>query len=213
MLQLNNALEKLEEEQIRLSKDLEIVDLPKPEKRVAGVDVSYKSKTACAAAVIIDRSLNVLEKSIVKTGIKFPYISSYLSYRELEPSRKAVEKLGHFDLLFVNGHGLAHPRGFGLASHLGLIIGKPTIGVTKRLLVGKSKEPKQKSTPIIFENKIIGYKLKTPSRGSIYVSIGNLVTLENAVRLTQKYSVKGRLPEPLRLAHILANECRQSIVD
>ena len=213
MLKTNLGLETLAEEQVRLSKEIKVIELPQQVKRVAGVDVSYKLRTAWAAAVIIDKNLNLLEKSCVKTIVEFPYISSYLSYRELEPAKKAIEKLGYFDVMFVNGHGLAHPRGFGLASHLGLIIGKPTIGVARKLLVGKPKNPKKESTQIIFENKIVGYKWKSPSGSSIYVSIGNLVTLEEAIRLTEKYTRKGPLPEPLRLAHILANECQQSIID
>jgi deoxyribonuclease V len=211
--QSNLGLGKLAEEQERLSKEITIIELPRHEKKVAGVDVSYKLETACAAAVIIDKNMRLLEKSSLKTVVEFPYISSYLSYRELKPARKVVEKLGPFDVLFVNGHGLAHPRGFGLASHLGLVIGKPTIGVARKLLVGKPKFPKKESTPIIFENKIVGYKWKSPSGSSIYVSIGNLVTLEEAIRLTKKYTIKGPLPEPLRLAHIFANECQQAIMD
>jgi deoxyribonuclease V len=213
MLSSKKRLESLNQEQIRLSKKIKTLDLPRPIEKAAGVDVSYKSNIACAVAVIIDGDLNLMEKSTVRTPVDFPYISGYLAYRELKPSRAALENLRNFDVLFVNGHGLAHPRGFGLASHLGLILGKPTIGVARRLMIGKPKNETSSSTPIVFENKIIGFKIPTPSGGSIYVSVGNLVRLNDAIRLTQKFSLKGGLPEPLRIAHKLANICKQSIKD
>jgi deoxyribonuclease V len=204
-------LEYLNQEQIRLSKKIKTQDLPGPVEKAAGIDVSYKSNIACAVAVIIDGDLNLLKKNTVRTPVDFPYISGYLAYREIKSSIAALENLGNFDVLFVNGHGLAHPRGFGLASHLGLILEKPTIGVARRLMIGKPKNERISSTPIVFKNKIIGFKIPTPSESSIYVSIGNLVTLNDAIRITKKFFLKGRLPEPLRIAHKLANICRQSI--
>lgn len=211
MLPSKERLEYLNQEQNKLSKKLKIFDLPRPVERVAGVNVSYKSNSACTVAVIMDTDLHLLEKNTMKTIVNFPYISGYLAYREMEPSRAALEKLGPFDVLFVNGHGLAHPRGFGLASHLGLVLGKPTIGITKRLLIGKPKNEISGSTNIIFDNKIIGFQITTPFRGPIYVSVGNLLTLKDAIRLTYLFSLKGRLPEPLRIAHKLAKNCIKSI--
>lgn len=213
MLPSKKSLEYLNQEQIRLSRKIKTLDFPGQVEKAAGVDVSYKSNIACAVAIIIDSDLHLLEKNTVRTPVDFPYISGYLAYREMKPSREALENLGNFDVLFVNGHGLAHPRGFGLASHLGLILRKPTIGVARRLMIGKPKNERSTSTPIVFENKIIGFKIPTSSEGSIYVSVGNLVTLNDAIRITQKFFFKGGLPEPLRIAHKLANICKQSIKD
>jgi deoxyribonuclease V len=168
---------------------------------VAGVDVSYREGVAYAAAVVLDEELSLVETANAQCVAEFPYVPGFLSYRELKPARLAVERLTDYDVLMVNGHGLAHPRGFGLASHLGLTLCRPTLGVARRLLVGELVDPEADQTHVTLNGKIIGARLVSPTGAPVYVSVGHMISLDTAVELVQDYTLEGRLPEPLRLAH------------
>jgi len=192
---------RLEEEQ--LAHSLEVVS-DGPEggfELVAGVDVAYREGVAYAAAVVLDEDLGLVETAGAQCVTEFPYVPGFLSYRELKPAKLAVEKLREYDALMVNGHGLAHPRGFGLASHLGLTLRKPTLGVARRLLVGELADPDSDQTHVTLGGKVIGVRLVSPTGAPVYVSVGHMISLDAAVALVQDYTLDGRLPEPLRLAH------------
>ncbi|OGD52732.1 hypothetical protein A3K81_00720 [Candidatus Bathyarchaeota archaeon RBG_13_60_20] len=192
---------RLEEEQLALALHVS-EDGPEGETElIAGVDVAYRGGVAYSAAVVLDADLGLVETAGAQCVSGFPYVPGFLGYRELRPAMLALEKLTCFDALMVNGHGLAHPRGFGLASHLGLAVGVPTVGVARRLLVGLPEDPCADETRILLGGRVIGARLMAPSGGPVYVSVGHMVSLDEAVALVKEYTLEGRLPEPLRLAH------------
>jgi deoxyribonuclease V len=172
---------------------------------VAGVNVAYSNDYAYGACVIMDQDYNVIESSESCTRLAFPYIPGFFSYRELEPALNAVKRISKFDVLLVNGHGIAHPRKLGLASHLGLILNKPTIGIAKNLLIGEIENVFGKER-VLFNREIVGEKTITSTGSPIYVSIGHMISLETSVKTVKNYLTDNRLPEPLNKAHIIAQE-------
>jgi deoxyribonuclease V len=202
--QIEEDLHKLEEEQLADSAKIIFEGPDEAFQLVAGVDVAYSEGVAYSAAVVLDDELELVEKASAQCVTEFPYIPGFLSYRELKPAKLAVDKLTDYDALMVNGHGLAHPRGFGLASHLGLRIGKPTLGVARRLLVGDFAESHKDDTLVLFNGRIIGARHVSPTGAPVYVSVGHMISLDAAVELVRDYTIEGRLPEPLRLAHEFA---------
>jgi deoxyribonuclease V len=194
-------LQLLEEEQLARALEVSYDDPEAGLELVAGVDVAYRDNVAYSAAVVLDEELELVETVGAQCVVDFPYVPGFLSYRELKPARMAVDKLAGYDVLMVNGHGLAHSRGFGLASHLGLALGKPTIGVARRLLVGTPVDSAADETKVLYNGRVIGARLRSPSGGHVYVSVGHMISLDTAVGLVSEYTLDGRLPEPLRVAH------------
>jgi deoxyribonuclease V len=179
---------------------------------IAGTDISYlrERKLALGAAVLMSYpGLEVLETRTSALEVYFPYVPGLLSFRELPALLPALEALGREpDLIFVDGQGLAHPRGFGLASHLGVLTGIPTIGCAKSRLVGEAAEPGPEVgdwEPLLYQERTVGAVLRT-RRGvkPLYVSVGHLVDLTDSLRIVLE-SLRGyRLPEPQRKAHAAA---------
>ncbi|MGD9247823.1 MAG: deoxyribonuclease V [Desulfobacteraceae bacterium] len=175
---------------------------------IAGVDVAYAkhSDTITAAVVIIDaESLTVIETVIAEDKAHFPYIPGLFSFRELPSLIKAFSKLQHKpDLVVCDGQGYAHPRRFGIASHLGVIFDLPTIGCAKSRLLGVHDEPHYKrgaTQPLIDENEVIGNVLRTQNRiNPIYVSVGHRISFRTACEWVLRLSPKYRLPETTRQA-------------
>jgi deoxyribonuclease V len=157
-------------------------------------------------------SLRTVDFEIIETTdavekISFPYIPGLLSFRESPACLAAVEKLiSEPDVFIIDGQGIAHPRRFGIASHLGLLFDKPTIGCAKSLLVGTFDEPAtEKGAYSLLKDKqeVIGAVVRTRSNvESVYVSIGNKCLLQDAIGITLAYTTKYRIPEPTRLARI-----------
>lgn len=195
------TLLRLEEEQIAGSLEVATEGLDEGCELVAGVDVAYRDGVAYAAAVVLDEELSLVETVGAQCVAEFPYVPGFLSYRELKPARLAVDRLTDYDVLMVNGHGLAHPRGFGLASHLGLTLGRPTLGVARRLLVGEPSDPGSDESTVVYDGRVIGAMLVSPTGAPVYVSVGHMISLEAAVELVRDYTLDGRFPEPLRQAH------------
>ncbi len=177
-------------------------------KLVAGVDVAYKkdSDKLVAAVVILDiETLAVVETATAEGTEKFPYIPGLFSFRELPPLVKAFANLQHTpDLVVCDGQGLAHPRRFGLACHLGVIFDVPTIGCGKTRLLGEYQEPdttRGAVTPLIDNDEVIGNVLRTQTDiNPIYVSIGHRISLATACEWILKLSPTYRLPETTRQA-------------
>ncbi len=169
---------------------------------VAGVDISFeKDNSAAAAAVVINLDdLKIIEEKILEVELLFPYISGFLGFREADAMTAVLKKLnGGFDVLMVNGHGIMHPRGFGLASHVGLLMDMPAIGVAKRLIKGNYKYRNDNSLKVIeFMNKPVGVCDRQKC-----ISIGHKISLKSAVSIVSKTSIF-KMPEPIRQAHILA---------
>ena len=170
-------------------------------KNICGVDVSYRGNKAFSCAVVVERkSLAIVDSACNESSVENPYIPGLLFLREAEPILTVLEKLVHvYDLLMVDGHGLLHPRRFGVACYIGVKVDKPTIGIGKSLLCGNVVE-RNGSQIVQFHGKKLGIVLKTTSK-PIYVSIGHKISLRTAVKLVKEVT-KYRIPEPLRLADI-----------
>jgi deoxyribonuclease V len=189
----------------------------RPVRSVAGVDVHFPHAAAVAAIVVLSYpALEVLEEAVGETAPAFPYVPGLLAFREGPAVLAAWASLrGEPDLVLFDGHGTAHPRGFGLACHLGLWLDRPSVGVAKSLLVGASQLPglEPGSTTFITAEedpgRILGAALRT-RRGSrpIYVSPGHRVDLTRSVEFALQCCRGSRIPEPLRLAHYLAGHPR-----
>lgn len=180
---------------------------------VAGIDVAYgrRGGPARAAVVVLDRmTLALREQATVTVPVAFPYIPGLLSFREMPPALEALARLRRQpDLLVVDGHGLAHPRRFGIACHLGVHLNCPSIGVAKSRLVGTHDEPGPRRgdrVPLVDgAGATIGCVLRTRDRVTpVFVSIGHRVCLETAVALVLAMTTRYRLPEPTRLADRLS---------
>ena len=174
---------------------------------VAGVDIGIRNDVAIASVVVLNLPyLQVVDGVVAKSRINFPYIPGYLSFREIPP---LLDVFSHLqtepDLVIVDGQGIAHPRRFGLASHLGLILDKPTIGCAKSRLCGQYTEPdKEKGSwsYLLDNDDVLGIVLRTRTNVScVYVSVGHLISLETAREMTLTFCPKYRLPETTRLAH------------
>lgn len=177
--------------------------------RVAGADVSCPrgARTITAAVVVISLpDFSVLEAVCVKHPADFPYIPGLLSFREAPAVIEAFGKLrGGVDTLICDGQGLAHPRRMGLASHIGLWLGIPTVGCAKSRLCGEHKEPgrnRGRSTRLLLDGEVVGRVLRTRDNVKpLYVSVGHMIDLKTATYLVLACCGRYRLPEPTRLAH------------
>jgi deoxyribonuclease V len=179
-------------------------------KSIAGVYASFSQDNwAVAAAVLINlKDLEIIETIIREVELLFPYKPGFLGFREANAMVSTLNDLTmDYDVVMVNGHGVLHPRGFGLASHVGLMIDKATLGVAKRLIVGSHIiEGKHIPELIFFRNEILGVYLN-----GFYVSIGHKISLKTALKLVNNTSIF-KTPEPIRQAHILATRAFKEIL-
>lgn len=185
-----------------------------PELRhVAGVDVGYAAAgrvTRAAVVVLSYPGLERVDQAVVCQPTAFPYVPGLLSFRELPAVLAAIEQLRVLpDLYLYDGQGLAHPRRFGVACHLGVLLDAPTIGVAKTRLIGTHAPPPAEKggwTPLEDGGEVIGAVLRTRSGVKpLYVSTGHRVSLATSVRLTLACTTRYRLPETTRQAHRLAS--------
>lgn len=184
-------------------------------RRVAGVDVGFEADgtvTRAAVAVLRYPELDVLESAIARRPTEFPYIPGLLSFRELPAVLAALGQLREPpDLLLCDGQGIAHPRRFGIASHLGLLMDIPSIGVAKTRLCGQHDEPVNQRgawTPLWANETAIGAVLRTrPGVKPLYISSGHRISLQTAIQWVMECCTRYRLPETTRQAHRLASGC------
>lgn len=191
-----------------------------PLRRVAGLDVGFdrRGKAARARAAVAVLSFPELEpeaEAVVETEVTFPYVPGLLSFRELPAVLAALERLEREaperrpDVLVCDAHGRAHPRRFGLACHLGVLLDVPSLGVAKTLLVGEHGALGRERgawTPLVDGGETIGAVVRTRTGvRPVYVSVGHRVSLETAVDLTLRLAPRYRLPETTRRAHRLAS--------
>lgn len=175
---------------------------------VAGVDAHFDRSRKLARAAVVTLSwpdLETLEEAAAEGPLTFPYVPGLLSFREAPPVLDALEKLERTpDLLVCDAHGVAHPRRFGLACHLGVITGVPTFGVAKSRLVGEHEEPGRERgsrAPLVDRGETIGAVVRTRTGvRPVYVSVGHRVSLDTAVEWTLALAPRYRLPETTRRA-------------
>jgi len=178
---------------------------------IAGCDVAYGAEDhwLVAGVVLWDMEKETIVESWTITGeVNFPYVPGYLSFRECPPLLKVLSELGReVHAVLIDGHGIAHPRGLGLASHLGLHLDVPTIGCAKSLLAGEYEEPGPKRGNlgwIVLGGQIVGAAVRTRDLVKpVFVSPGNNVGVKESVELVLKCCGGYRIPEPIRGAHLL----------
>ncbi len=209
-------------EAIKIQKDLRqqiiLSPLKNKPKYIAGADVSMNlfSKDGFAGFIVLSYpDLEVVDHSVVKGEITFPYIPGLLSFREIPLLMDAWKKIKiKPDLIVVDGNGILHPRRLGIATHLGIILGVPTIGCAKSQLTGEYIEPDLEagSSSLVYDkftNEIIGSAVRSKKKVKpIFVSPGHKVTLDESIKYILNTTKKYRLPEPTRLAHAVVNEYR-----
>jgi deoxyribonuclease V len=179
---------------------------------IGAVAQSFSNHVVFSSAIVVDSLMNVIEESIASAKITMPYIAGLLFFREGPAAIVALKKLrAKPDVLIVHGCGINHPRFAGFASHLGVVLNAPTIGVSKTTLCGEYVEPDQACycVPLMFRGRQLGFVLKTiTGTKPIFVSPGHRISLQYALRVVQQCVINHRLPEPLRLAHIKARRAR-----
>ncbi len=178
--------------------------------RFAGVDLeTLKTKEILASISVLDENMELVEEKYSIKPAKFPYIPGFRAYRELPAILAAYDKLEESpDVIFIEAHGISHPRGLGLASHLGVSINKPVIGIAKQILVGK-----EKAEDVLLNGKIIAKKVIT-KQGSkaFYISPGNMVSLNSAVAIVKKcIREPHKLPEPLVQARKICQRVKKEM--
>lgn len=187
-----------------------------PLQTVAGVDVGFEQDwTVTRAAVVVLKypELQVHEQNVARLPTSFPYVPGLLSFREVPAVLAALEGLTALpDLIICDGQGIAHPRRLGIASHLGVVTGLPTIGAAKKRLFGHHTEvPAEKGgwVPLRDRQDTIGAVLRTRvGIKPLYISPGHKVSLASAIRLVMDCTTRYRLPETTRHAHKLASPPR-----
>ena len=200
----DEPLKRLAELQQKMAGQVTREDDFKEAKRLAGADAAYREDWASAACVVMNDDFELLETASTSEPVLFPYIPGYLMFREAPIIESAAKLVSGFDLLFVNGHGVAHPRGYGLASCVGLTLNASTIGVAGRPLLGEIGERRGRWTPLTYDGEVVGAEVDI-SGAWVYVSIGHRISLETSVEMVLKMVSGGRYPEPLRKAHIEAS--------
>ena len=192
--------------------------LQRQPETAAGVDAAYIGEKIVAVAVLFDlATLTPVEHSFVVARTDIPYIPGLLAFREAPHMAEAVRRLSRRpDLLIVDGQGIAHPKRFGLACHLGVELGIPAIGCAKSRLVGKYAEPESERgsrTPLLDRNELIGTVLRTRSNvRAVFISPGHLITIDEAVAMVLRTTAGFRLPEPQREADRFAAEIKRRLL-
>lgn len=189
-------------------------------RTIAGADISFnKYETTVYAGIIVLSfpELQPIAHSLVKTEVTFPYVSGYLAFREVPALLEAWNQLPQKpDVLVVDGHGIAHPRRMGIASHFGVLTGQPTIGCAKKILFGKYQPPPDERgayTDIQDKGEVIGAVLRTRQKVKpVFVSPGHKLSLNDSIAIILQCMGKYRIPEPTRKAHELVNAFRRGEV-
>ncbi|WP_372770264.1 deoxyribonuclease V [Pseudoalteromonas sp.] len=206
------SVAKAKEIQQQLAKQVVISSFQGDIKYIAGIDVAFPNsgKTTRAAVVLLEYpSLRLVEQVVHESPTVIPYIPGVLSFREGEVVLKALEKLvKRPDLLMFDGQGVAHPLGLGIASHVGVVLNMPTIGIAKSCLIGDYNEPEQfkgATTDLVVRGQHCGYVVRSRTNvKALFISPGHLITKEQALSLALECITKFRLPEPTRLADKLS---------
>lgn len=185
---------------------------------VAGADVSYSrgSDVFFSSVVVFEMpGMNIVEEFTAKDRVDFPYIPGLLSFREAPVLIKAFEGIKNApDVIIFDGHGIAHPRGLGLASHMGLILDCPSIGCAKKILVGDYDPVGNEvgdHTPIVYKGDVVGAVLRTRQNVKpVFISPGHKMDVSSAIEIVMRTCRGYKLPEPTRRAHLSVNRFRVS---
>ncbi len=207
-----SSITAAQEQQQKLRQRIHLSDDFPPPHSIAGVDVGYDlaGQRAHASIVLLRYpDLSILEQHQAFSPIQFPYVPGLLSFREIPAILFALQALQQMpDLLMVDGHGIAHPRRMGIATHLGLWLNRPAIGVAKSKLCGTYAplaDTKGAQSPLFHQGEQIGTVLRSKLRcNPLFISPGHRISHATAVNITQQAITRYRLPEPTRLADTLS---------
>lgn len=185
-----------------------------PPDLIGGADVGFEQGgevTRAAMVLLKYPSLELVEYTVARVATTMPYIPGFLSFRETPALMAAWQQLSHKpDLLFVDGHGISHPRRLGVASHFGLLVDVPTIGVAKKRLCGKFELPSSEVgalAPLMDKDEQLAWVWRSKARcNPLFISTGHRVSLESALDWVQRCTQGYRLPEPTRWADAVASE-------
>jgi deoxyribonuclease V len=167
-----------------------------------GVDVAYSNQNAVAVAIIQDKDGRIVEVSKHKCIVRHVYVPGLLFLREAPPMLNAIKGLkSDFDVLLVDGNGRLHPRKFGIACYIGIVLDKPTIGVAKKLLCGQVKRVGGRRV-VMLNGDVVGEEVFK----NVYVSVGHKISLNTAIEIVKGLTKNGQIPSPILAAHKIANE-------
>lgn len=186
-------------------------------RTVVGVDVAFPRRAGepvarCAVVVLSFPQMEVLEQAVAEVPVTFPYVPGLLAFREGPAIEAALQRLRRTpDLLLFDGHGYAHPRRIGIASHMGVLLDRPSVGCAKCILYGHAEPPGEhpgdRSPLLAPDGELLGYALRTKARTQpVYVSPGHRVSPDSAVALVLQCVRGYRLPEPTRMADRLSKQ-------
>ncbi len=207
MLDLN----KLKEEQLKLAKRVELKDSFEKLELIGGVDQAYQQEYVVSAIAVCDyKTMELTEEVFAIAKLKMPYFPGFLAYREGPAISEAYSKLeSKPDVMIFDGNGILHPRKCGLATHMGIVLDQPSIGIAKQLLVGEVKD-----RTVYVGREPRGELIVTKIHSKpLYVSPGHKMSLKTSVEIVKNcLKFPHKLPEPLHLAHRYAIEIRDKIV-
>lgn len=190
--------------------------LTKPIKTIAGADISFNkySPIVYAGIVLLEfPTMRLIEEAAITQEVTFPYIPGLLAFREVPAITSVWQKLKTKpDVIVFDGHGIAHPRKMGIATHFGVVTNTVTIGCAKSILCGKYAllaDEQLATADLIYKNEKIGMALRTKKKcNPVFVSPGNKITMQESMEIMKQCVGKYRIPEPTRLAHLLVNRER-----
>ncbi len=208
--------ENLLKVQHMVAKRVVIKDDFKDIRFIAAADQAFLDTRIISGILILDfGSLEIIERVFSIQPVSFPYISTFLSLREGSAIVNAFKKLKtRPNLLLIDGAGINHPRNAGLATHIGVALDVPTIGITKKILCGKGVEPSNvgETSPLVYMDQTVGWLLKSSQKSKvIMVAPGHRVSLESSISIVKSCLRGHKSPEPSRLAHEYANMCKREL--
>lgn len=201
-----------------LKKRVKIIPLRREPRFIAGVDAAFLNDKVIGVACLYKYpELTPIKEAYTIRKVSFPYIPGFLSFREGPAIVKALNILKiKPDLILFDGQGIAHPKGMGIATHIGILLNIGTIGCAKSILVGDYKEPGLKKgdwSSIEYKGRIAGAVLRTKDNvRPLFVSPGHRIDLENSIRIVLGCITKYRIPEPLRRADFISKKIKREII-
>ncbi len=206
---------KMQEE---LRKSIIIAPLKKEPSYIAGVDAAFIHDKIIAVAVLYDYpGISYLTQAYSIEKTLFPYIPGFLSFREGQSVINALKSLqAQPDVILFDGHGIAHPRGVGIASHIGVMLGIPSIGCAKSRLIGEYKEPKAQKgswSNLLYKGRKVGVVLRTRANVKpVFVSPGHLLDIDSSIKIVLDCTTNFRVPEPLRNADKISKKLKKNFI-
>ncbi len=200
---------KLKKEQLKLAKKIILKDSFDEIKLIGGCDQAFYENKIISMVIVFDNNGKLIEKKYAIKDVTIPYVPGFLAYREMPAILEAFNKLENKpDILLCDCNGILHPRKIGMASHLGLILEVPTIGVAKNKLLGVIDEDKK----IIYNDHVLGFEIGTKEHAKpIYVSPGHMISMKSSEKIVKEWLKGHKTPEPLHVAHKFANRIKKNL--